>query len=203
MAHIPDGILSAPVLIVGAMVALGGCAQGLRRLESARIPEVALLSAAFFVASLVRFPLGPTSVHLILTGLTGIMLGWAAFPAILGALLLQAVFFGFGGLVVLGVNTMNMALPAVVCGMLFRFLFQCWKEHPQRLVWSAGFCGGLGVALTALAIALSLAASGRAFLPAAWMALASHVPVMGIEAVFTGAAVGLLVRAKPEFFRRS
>ena len=119
MAHIPDGVLSLPILAVGAAVTAAGCAYGLKRMEAERVPQVAVLSSVFFVASLVHFPVGPTSVHLILNGLTGIALGWAAFPAILVALLLQAVLFGFGGLVVLGVNAMSMAVPAVLCGLLF------------------------------------------------------------------------------------
>src|SRR5689334_7073084 len=101
MAHIPDGVLSAPVLAVGGAVSVVGCAYALRRLNPERIPEVSVLCAVFFVASLVHFPIGPSSVHLLLSGLIGVMIGWSAFPAILVALLLQAVLFGFGGLVVL------------------------------------------------------------------------------------------------------
>ncbi|MDY0241405.1 MAG: energy-coupling factor ABC transporter permease, partial [Rhodospirillaceae bacterium] len=78
----PDGILSAPVLIAGGAVALAGIAWALRRLDADDIPRTALVTAAFFVAALIHFPVGPTSVHLILNGLTGIMLGWTAFPAI-------------------------------------------------------------------------------------------------------------------------
>ena len=96
MAHIPDGVLSAPVLITGAVVTVGALAVALRRLDYERIPQAAVLSAAFFVASLVSVPVGPSSVHLLLNGLMGLVLGWAAVPAILVALVLQAVFFGFG-----------------------------------------------------------------------------------------------------------
>ncbi|MFP4388984.1 MAG: energy-coupling factor ABC transporter permease, partial [Desulfococcaceae bacterium] len=50
--HISEGVLSAPVLIAGAAVAAAGVAAGLRQLDEERIPRAALLSAAFFVASL-------------------------------------------------------------------------------------------------------------------------------------------------------
>ena len=112
MAHIPDGVLSAPVLITGVVVSFAGCAHALRRLEPDQIPQTAMLAAVFFIAALIHFPVGPTSVHLILNGLTGVALGWAAFPAILVGLSLQALMFGFGGVIVLGVNTMTMAAPA-------------------------------------------------------------------------------------------
>jgi cobalt/nickel transport system permease protein len=197
MAHVPDGVLSAPVIVAGAAVSLAGCAYGLRRLEAERIPQVAVLSAVFFVAALVHFPVGPSSVHLILNGLTGIVLGWVAFPAIVVALLLQAVLFGFGGLVVLGVNVANMALPAVLCGALFRAVARSGRR--RRTMMAAGLAGGLGAVLTALLVALALALSGREFATAAKLVVFTHLPVVVIEAVFSAAVIGLLLRVKPEF----
>lgn len=197
MAHIPDGVLSLPVLAGGAAITLAGCAVGLRRLPTEKIPQVAVLSAVFFVASLVHFPVGPSSVHLILNGIVGIALGWSAFPAILIALLLQAVLFGFGGLVVLGVNTANMAVPAVLCGLLFRLARK--RGSPRREVVVAAIAGGLGVALTTFMVALALALSGREFLTAAKLVMLVHIPVMVIETVFTAAVVSLLQRVRPEF----
>lgn len=199
MAHIPDGVLSIPVLAAGVAVTAAGCAFGLKRLEAERIPQVGVLSSVFFVASLVHFPVGPSSVHLILNGLTGVALGWAAFPAILVALLLQAVLFGFGGLVVLGVNVMNMAVPAVLCGLLFDLVRRRAGAASRWTVAAAAASGMLGVLLTALAVALVLGLSGREFLPAAKLVVITHIPVMVIEGFFTAAAVGLLLRVKPEF----
>ncbi len=120
MAHIPDGVLSAPVLISGALVSTGLLGLALRRLRETELPQAAVLASVFFVSSLVSVPLGPSSVHLLLNGLMGLLLGWAAVPAIFVALLLQAVFFGFGGLLVLGVNTLNLALPALLVARLLR-----------------------------------------------------------------------------------
>lgn len=197
MAHIPDGVLSMPVLAAGVAVSAAGCAYGLKRLHPDRIPQVGVLSSVFFVASLVHFPVGPSSVHLILNGLMGVALGWAAFPAILVALLLQAVLFGFGGLVVLGVNVMNMAVPAVLCGLTFRRVRRSFPGNTRAAVAAATLAGAAGVLLTGLAVAASLALSGREFLTAAHLVVLTHLPVMVIEAVFTAAAVGLVLRVKP------
>ena len=117
--HISEGILSGPVLISGVVLAAAGTAIGLKKLDYERIPRAAILSAAFFVASLIHVPIGPSSVHLILNGIIGLILGWGAFPVILVALVLQAVFFQFGGITTLGVNTMIMAFPAIICYYLF------------------------------------------------------------------------------------
>lgn len=197
MAHIPDGVLSNPVLVAGGILAAAGVARGLKELEPARVPKVALLSAVMFVASLVHFPVGPASVHLLLNGMAGILLGWAAFPALLAALLLQAVMFGFGGLLVLGVNTVNMAVPAVLAGLVFRRLAGMPGDS-RRTAIAAALCSGGAVLLTGLMVAGSLAASGREFQAAARLVVLTHLPVMGIEAVFASAAIGLLARVKPE-----
>jgi len=69
--HISEGILSAPVLLTGAALAVAGVAVGLKRLPPERMPQAAILSSAFFVASLVHVPVGFTSAHLILNGLLG------------------------------------------------------------------------------------------------------------------------------------
>ncbi|MEI6560161.1 MAG: energy-coupling factor ABC transporter permease [Rhodospirillaceae bacterium] len=69
----------------------------------------------------------------------------------------------------------------------------------QRLsVAAAGLAGGLGVLLTALLVAGALALSGREFADAAALVVVAHLPVMVIEAVVSAAAIGLLLRLRPE-----
>lgn len=196
MAHIPDGVLSAPVLITGAVVTAAAVAVAVPRLDYERIPQAAVLSAAFFVASLVSVPVGPSSVHLLLNGLMGLVLGWAAVPAILVALVLQAVFFGFGGVLVLGVNTMNMALPALVCAGLFGQALQ--RARGRWVFWLGAAAGALGVSLTGALVCACLALSDEAFLPAARIVLITYMPLAVAEAAVTGAAVAFLRRVSPD-----
>lgn len=196
--HIVDGALSNPVLLGGAALAVGGIAMGLKKLPLERIPAAGVLSASFFVASLIHVPIGPSSVHLILNGLAGLVLGWAAFPALFVGLLLQAVFFGFGGLTVLGVNAINIAGPAVLAGLIFGRLVA--RGTPmQGAIWG-GLGGGFAIAATTLAVAFSLALSGDEFVPAAKLVFVAHIPVIVIEALLSGAAIFLARRVKPELF---
>ena len=141
--HISEGVLSPAVLGAGAVLAAAGIVIGLRKLDYDRLMTVAILAAAFFVGSLIHVPIGPSSVHLILNGLLGMLLGWAAFPSIFVALMLQAILFQYGGITVLGVNTFNMAFPAVVCYYAFRPMLL--KSARQRIV-GAFCCGALSVA---------------------------------------------------------
>ncbi|PIE43378.1 MAG: cobalamin biosynthesis protein CbiM [Gammaproteobacteria bacterium] len=197
--HIVDGALSVPVLATGALATVAGVAVGLKKLDYDRLPQVGVLSAVFFVASYIHLPVGFSSVHLILNGLIGIILGWAAFPALLVALLLQAVFFGFGGFVVLGVNTFNIAMPAVVMYYLCRKGISGEKQN-IAVVW--GTIGGAGaIFLTTLCVAASLALSGDSFLLAAKATMVAHIPVMIVEGFVTGAAVILLRTVKPELLK--
>jgi cobalt/nickel transport system permease protein len=196
--HIVDGVLSASVLVSGAALAAGGIALGLQRIDIERIPQVAVLSAVFFVASLVHIPVGPSSVHLILNGLMGIALGWAAFPALFVALLLQVVFFGFGGLLVLGVNTFNLALPAVLCFYLCGPGVRNGKSR-AAFIWGV-LAGALAILFSVLTVGASLALSGEEFIVAAKLLFLSHVPVMVVEGLLTGAAVVLVRKVKPQLF---
>lgn len=199
MAHIPDGVLSAPVLITGAVLTVAGVAVSLRYLDYDRIPQTAVLAATFFVASLISVPVGPSSVHLLLNGLMGLILGWAAVPAITVALFLQAVFFGFGGLLVLGVNSSNMALPALACAAL---LGPPLRRAQGRSVWLLGAAAGaLGVAMTGTLVSLSLAFSAAAFEPVARIVIVTYLPLLLVEAAVTGAAVAFLHRVAPELLR--
>lgn len=197
--HIVDGALTPEVTVAGAGLAIIGTAIGLRSLDLEKIPAAGVLSAVFFVGSLVHVPIGPSSVHLIINGLAGLALGWAAFPALLVGLLLQAVFFGFGGVLVLGVNLVNIALPAVIVHYLCRRGVAA-RSIPVAAIWG-GIGGGLAIALTTGMVGLSLALSGDEFIPSAKIVFLAHIPVMIIEALLTGAAVSLARRVKPELFQ--
>jgi cobalt/nickel transport system permease protein len=76
--HIVEGALSNSVVIGGAVPTVAGIAKGLRELDMERIPTAGVLSATFFVAALVHVPIGLSSVHLIMNGLAGVLLGGPA-----------------------------------------------------------------------------------------------------------------------------
>ena len=194
--HVAEGVLSGPVLLGGAALALGGVGLGLKKMDYEEVPRVAVLASAFFVASLVHVPIGPASTHLVLNGLAGLILGWNVFPALAVALFLQAVVFGYGGLTALGVNLVIMAGPGILAHYLFRFP----AARPGRSVaFSAGFgAGTLGVALGCLSLSLSLYLSDESFINAARLALLAHLPVMLIEGLIGGSVVLFLNRVRPD-----
>jgi cobalt/nickel transport system permease protein len=194
--HISEGVIAAPVLIAGAAGAVAGCAVGLKKMDMENTPRVAVLSSAFFVASLIHLPVGPTSVHLVLNGLLGILLGWLAFPAILVALLLQAILFQFGGITTLGVNTVVMAVPALLCYLLYA---RWVRGRNKAIAAAAGFlAGATGVLVGGMIVALFLISTGEQFVAVAKLFVIAHFPVMIIEGVLTAFIVTFIRRIKPE-----
>lgn len=129
--HISDNVLAAPWWLGGFVVAALLFYLGSRRLQDDEVPRIALLTAVFFIASLFHVRVPPTSVHLILNGLVGVLLGWRACLAIPIGLFLQVVLINHGGFTTLGINTCIMALPALLSYYLFRTLHWLpWRQQP-------------------------------------------------------------------------
>ncbi len=193
--HISEGVLSGPVLASGAALAVVGTAVGLKKLDYDRIAQASVLSASFFVASLIHVPIGVTSAHLILNGIVGLLLGWAAFPVILVALLLQAMLFQFGGITTLGVNAIIMALPAVICHHAFGPLIR-----KRAIVADIGAfaCGFFSVFLGAVIVALALMFTEENFWKIAGAVVLAHIPVMVIEGFVTTFCVRFLKKVHPQ-----
>lgn len=198
--HIADGVLPVSSLAAGwaGTVVLTGLT--LRKVPPEELPKAAVMTAGFFVASLIHVPLGPTSVHLILNGLVGIVLGWAAFPAILVGLVLQALLFQHGGLLTLGANAVMLGAPALVAYKVFgiRSLFQFRRREAV-----AGFLAGASaILLSGVILALWLATAGREFWTIARVALVAHLPLMVLEGLVGAAAAVFLGKVKPEILGR-
>lgn len=192
--HISDGVLPISVTIGGYAASAAIAAWSARRTRSEELPKVAVVTAAFFVASLIHVPFGPTSVHLLIPGLAGALLGPSAFLAIGLGLLLQSMLFQFGGLTALGANALMMGVPALLCGVFFQ-RFKGRTRRRQAII--GGLAGALGTALAALVLALLLATGGEDFFGVAKIALAAHVPVVVIEGLVSAFTIGFLAKVKP------
>jgi len=117
--HISDGVLSAPAMVGGYAVALGIIGATVKKMDIEDMPKIAVITAVFFVSSLIHIPLGPTSVHLILNGLVGVVLGLSSFISIFIGLTLQCLLFQHGGVTSLGWNACMMGIPALCAHFIF------------------------------------------------------------------------------------
>lgn len=207
--HIPDGILPISVNAGGYAATAAVTWYSIRKIKQKEnpregIPKASLLTAAFFVVSWIHIPMPPTSVHLVLNGLLGALLGYYAFPAILIGLFFQAVMFGHGGLTTLGVNAVIMGLPAILAYYIFRLRKLGGKESPKK-DGAFGFLAGVvaigvsvaifvGILVTNLPADFISAAAERA---AIYTLAIAHLPLLGIEGAITALLVVFLRRVRP------
>jgi cobalt/nickel transport system permease protein len=198
--HISDGVLPPFVTIAGFAASAAIAAWSARKTHPEDFPKVAVVTSAFFVASLVHVPIGPTSVHLLIPGLVGILLGNSAFLSIALGLVLQSLLFQFGGITALGANACMMGIPALMAGWIFPLL----KGNTlARHVVAGAVAGGLGVVLAVLILALLLLSGGEDFLGVAKLAMAAHLPVLGIESAISAFTVSFLYKVKPDLLHSS
>ena len=191
--HISEGVLSAPVLLAGWAVTAPAVAAILWRVKQAEIPRIACFSALFFVASFVHLPVGVSSMHLMLSGLVGAFLGSRAILAIFVALFLQGVFFGFGGLSVLGVNTAVIGFPAVLGGLFAAAAkAQELKARTQKIyLFLAGF---VPIVCSMLLLDLVLFISGREFFAIATLISLEGAALAVLEGIITLFALSFIAK---------
>lgn len=191
--HISEGVLSAPVLLAGWAVTAPAVAAILWRVRQSEIPRIACFSALFFVASFVHLPVGVSSMHLMLSGLVGAFLGSRAILAIFVALFLQGVFFGFGGLSVLGVNTAVIGFPAVLGGLFTAAAkAQELKARTQKIyLFLAGF---VPIVCSMLLLDLVLFISGREFFAIATLISLEGAILAVLEGIITLFALSFIAK---------
>ena len=191
--HISEGVLSAPVLLAGWAVTAPAVAAILWRARQSEIPRIACFSALFFVASFVHLPVGVSSMHLMLSGLVGAFLGSRAILAIFVALFLQGVFFGFGGLSVLGVNSAVIGFPAVLGGLFAAAAkAQELKVRMQKIyLFLAGF---VPIVCSMLLLDLVLFISGREFFAIATLISLEGAILAVLEGIITLFALSFIAK---------
>lgn len=128
--HIPDNYLSPHTCAVlgAAMVPVWGIAAAKvkKELSPKKVPVIGILAAFSFLIMMFNVPLpGGTTGHAVGGTLVAILIGpWAACIAISVALLIQALFFGDGGVLAFGANAFNMAFVLPFSGY---FIFMALK----------------------------------------------------------------------------
>lgn len=198
--HISDGVLSAPVWIGGYAVTAGIVVATMKKMKVEHMPKVAVVTSAFFVASLIHVPIGPTSVHLVLNGLVGMILGPMAFVSILLGLALQALLFQHGGITTIGSNAVMMGVPALLAYKIFN-LRKVFTFKSNEAIF--GFlAGALAIFFAVLILAALLVTTGSEFIGVAKYVALVHLPIMIIEGIVTGFIASFLMKVKPEILGR-
>jgi len=197
--HLADGVLSTPVIIATYGASIGSLSIGAKGIEDEDIPKISLMSATFFAASLISIPVPPTSVHPLLCGLIGIILGKRAALAFFPALLLQALLFKHGGITSLGANTIMLFIPAYISYLLYN------KLPIKKDLIRAGFVGAVSVIMTVIILIILLALTDQRFAQGDFsvvkIAIVGHLPILIGESIITGFAVQFIEKNKPNWIK--
>lgn len=221
--HIPDGYLSPStcVALFGAaapfwIVALNRLK---RILHTRMIPLLSVFAAFSFVIMMFNLPLpGGTTGHAVGMGVASIVLGpWASIVAISVALVIQAVFFGDGGITAIGANCFNMAIVgSIVAYGVYRFTARRAAIGSRRRVFAAGLAGYAAINIAALCAAIEFGIQPALFHDASGAPLYApyglhvsipamligHLSFAGLaELVISSGLVAWLQRADPALLR--
>jgi len=154
--HIPDGYLSPATCLVLILLTLPFWYRGIQKmrqtLNARSVPLIALLAAFSFIIMMFNVPLpGGTTGHAVAGALAAIILGpEIATIAISIALIIQALFFGDGGILAVGANCFNMAvvLPYVSYAV-YRAISGKTPLTSKRRVVGAAIGGWAGLTMAA------------------------------------------------------
>jgi cobalt/nickel transport system permease protein len=192
--HIADGIVSGPVITTGFGAAAALALATMRNIELEEIPKISVMTAVFFVVDFIHIPLIVSSIHLIMNGLVGVILGKRAFMAIMIGVILQA-FFGFGGVSVIGVNSVMLGGGALLAYGIWQCRHLVSFAHREAIF--GALAGAFGIFFSGCILALALLSTGEAFLVTAKAVLGYHVILMFIEGAVTAACVTFLLKTNP------
>jgi len=159
--HIPDGYLSPSTCAVlyGASAPFWYIAlQRVKKILATRlVPLLSVMAALSFVIMMFNLPLpGGTTGHAVGVAIAAIILGpWASMLAISSALLIQAVFFGDGGITTLGANCFNMAIVgSLVAYAVYRLAAGHAALTSSRRVVAAALAGYTAINASAFCAAM-------------------------------------------------
>ncbi len=217
--HIPDGYLSPQTCgVLGAASALTGAVSAYKTAKTVKAKYIPLISigAAFsFIIMMFNIPIPDgTTAHGVGGALLAVVLGpWAAFVSVSIALIIQALFFGDGGILALGANIFNMAFVLPFSAyLIYKLLAGKSAINTKRRWIAAGIAGYIGINLAALVTALEFgiqpilfhAADGTPLYSPYGLNLAisamafAHLLVAGpVEAVISGLVVAYLQKTNP------
>jgi cobalt/nickel transport system permease protein len=159
--HIPDGYLSPATCTAFYAASAPFWYVALQRVKRALhtrlVPQLSLFAAFSFVIMMFNLPLpGGTTGHAVGIGLAAVVLGpWAAMLAVSVAIIVQALFFGDGGITAIGANCFNMAIAgALVAYGVYRLIAGRSALTSARRAAAAGIAGYVAVNVSALLAAV-------------------------------------------------
>lgn len=212
--HMADALIS-PV-VGGTMLAasIGVAAYSIKKtnddIDEKKIPLMGVMGAFVFAAQMINFTIPGTgsSGHIGGGILLAALLGpYAGFLTMAAILLIQALFFGDGGLLAYGCNLFNMGFYS--CFIAYPFIY---KKFIKKGINSKRLFGGsltsvvIGLQLGAFSVVLETLLSGKTELPFGTFVILMqpiHLAIGVVEGLITAAVLVFVWKARPEILEKS
>lgn len=212
--HMSDALIS--VAVGGTMLAAssGAAAYSVKKIQDdideKKIPLMGVMGAFVFAAQMINFtiPVTGSSGHIGGGILLAILLGpYAGFLTMASILLIQALFFGDGGLLAYGCNLFNMGF--FTCFIAYPLVY---KGFTQKGLSSKSIFGGslasvvIGLQLGAFSVVLETLLSEKTELPFSTFVLLMqpiHLAIGVVEGLVTAAIVTFVWKARPEILEKA
>jgi cobalt/nickel transport system permease protein len=211
--HIPDGFLTLYVIIPAFIITILFWAISIKKIKltEQQVPMMGLLTALFFAAMMMNYPIiGGTTAHLLGGASLGLILGpYAGCISVTVILVLQALLFGDGGLTALGANVLNMGIIGVfVPCLIFLGMNKALKIKTTTALYVTIFISAfLGDLLAAISAGTELGLSTPLFqygLTVAVPAMAINHSIIGVaEGIITVILIGTLLKLRPDVLEKS
>jgi cobalt/nickel transport system permease protein len=211
--HIPDGFLTAYIFIPAFIITLifWGISVKKIKLTEQQVPIMGLLTALFFAAMMMNYPIaGGTTAHLLGGATIGLILGpFAGVLSMTVILVLQAFLFGDGGLTALGANVLNMGIIGIfIPCAIFLVANKVFKLRSMTSIFATIFISAfVGDLLAAIAAGAELGLSQPLFqfgLSITLPAMAINHSIIGVaEGVASVIIIGTLLKLRPDILMKS
>lgn len=196
--HIPDGFISPKVYIPAYIFSSGLWIYSIKKiknfLKSEILPFISALTSFSFILMMITIPLpGGTTAHCIGIGPLSVLFGpIVSFLCISFVLLIQALFFGNGGITTLPINSITIGF---IGSLTIYFFYKLFGKFKKAGVFFSSF-SGIIISAFLLAVVLGIQpliaidSNGKPlFFP---FGLKVTIPAMLIPHIFVGIAEGIL-----------
>lgn len=207
--HMADALLSPAVGGTMLAASIGAASYSVKKiqndLDEKKIPLMGVMGAFVFAAQMINFSIPGTgsSGHIGGGLLLSILLGpYAGFLTMAAILLIQALFFGDGGLLAYGANLFNMGFYS--CFIAYPYIYKWFTRKgitSKNILWGSMISAIMGLQLGAFSVVLETLFSGKTELPFGTFVLLMqpiHLAIGAVEGLVTTAVVTFVWKARPE-----
>ncbi len=212
--HMADALVSPEVGGALFVATAGVAAYSLRKVKNDfadyKVPLMGVMGAFVFAAQMINFTIPGTgsSGHIGGGILLAILLGpYSGFLTMASILVIQALFFGDGGLLALGCNIINMGL--YTCFVAYPLIYKPITQKGlsrKRIFIGAFLAVVVGLQMGAFSVVMETLISGKTELPfGTFVTLMQpiHLAIGIVEGMITGSIVAFIYQARPELLENA